>query len=302
MLLVEDNPGDIRLVEEYLKDSSNSWHQFFLNHIAGNITEAKDVLSLYKIDVVLLDLSLPDSSGLTTLNQIWKVNSTIPIIILTGMDDQELALRAVHQGAQDYLAKSELTAPLLAKTIHYSVERKRAEEMQRFLATHDFLTELPNRSLYYDRAESALIRSRRRGGGKTDKSGVALMVIDVDHFKSINDLHGHVVGDEVLKEIAKRMKSTIRDSDTIARLGGDEFTIILEGIENSEDCRRVAEKILETIRNPFILDSKIINLSVSIGISLFPADGQDVATLIKYADIAMYDIKKTRNGYQFYSE
>ena len=178
--------------------------------------------------------------------------------------------------------------------------RKNAEERLRFLATHDPLTALPNRDLFQDRLDQALMRSRRLRAGKDPKWIVAVMLLDLDNFKVINDTHGHPTGDQVLVAVAERLLTCVRKSDSVARLGGDEFTIILEGLADPQNCSRVAQKVLDSLAVPMRLGSKEFQLHASLGISLYPEDGEDVETLLKHADIAMYHAKETHNCYQFY--
>jgi len=175
-------------------------------------------------------------------------------------------------------------------------DRKIAEEQVSYQAYHDALTGLPNRSLFRDRLNQALSQAQRHN------IGIAVLFLDLDHFKLINDTLGHSIGDWLLKEVAMRLKTSIRDGDTVARLGGDEFTILLPDISRSEDLAHVAQKILDTISAPLRLDNHDVYVTTSIGISLSPSDGTDSETLIKSADNAMYRAKELgRNNYQLWS-
>jgi len=176
-------------------------------------------------------------------------------------------------------------------------ERKRAEETINFQAYHDLLTNLPNRALLRDRLGLAISQSKR------EKAMLAVMFLDLDRFKNINDSLGHVVGDELLQQVSTRLKSCVREGDTLARFGGDEFTLLLPKIGNGkEDIRKIAEKINEVLKAPFVIDDNELYVSASIGISIYPRDGTDMDALIKHADIAMYHVKDTgKNNYKFYS-
>jgi len=166
-----------------------------------------------------------------------------------------------------------------------------------FKAHHDELTGLPNRTLYRDRIEQAIEKSKRSG------KKFALLFIDLDHFKQVNDSLGHDAGDKVLLEASKRLKASIRAEDTLARLGGDEFTILFENIEKFQDITNLAQKVLEQFREPFILAGHKLYLSCSIGVSTFPNDGDNAENLLKYADNAMYKAKEEgRNNFQFYTQ
>jgi diguanylate cyclase (GGDEF)-like protein/PAS domain S-box-containing protein len=174
-------------------------------------------------------------------------------------------------------------------------ERQQARRVLEYMATHDALTGLPNRVLFQDRLEHAIKRASR------EKTNLAVMLLDLDHFKRINDECGHLKGDEVLQEVARRLLSCLRESDTVARMGGDEFTIIIEDLTNPAFAARVAQKLLEVIRQPYLVDEQAWEISASLGISLFPVDGEDVGSLLKNADIAMYRAKRHHNDYRFYS-
>lgn len=176
-------------------------------------------------------------------------------------------------------------------------ERKKAEEDLRFLASFDTLTSLPNRTLFQDRLSHAINHAHR------SKHLVALLFLDLDRFKHINDSMGHHLGDLLLKAVAARLQKAVREGDTVARLGGDEFTIILEGVTKIADVNLIAEKVLRAFETPFLLDDKSISSSTSIGISLYPDDAINAETLIKFADTAMYHAKSLgRNNFQFYTK
>jgi diguanylate cyclase (GGDEF)-like protein/PAS domain S-box-containing protein len=175
-------------------------------------------------------------------------------------------------------------------------DRRRYEETIKFQAFHDSLTQLPNRSLFKDRLSLELAHSKR------NKKMLALIFLDLDRFKMINDSLGHEIGDQLLCEVASRLKRCLREDDTVARLGGDEFTIMLPDIANEDGAAKVAEKILESIRQPIIISDHKLFISTSAGIALYPNDGEDTEALLKNADTAMYLSKeKNRNNYQFYT-
>jgi diguanylate cyclase (GGDEF)-like protein/PAS domain S-box-containing protein len=177
-------------------------------------------------------------------------------------------------------------------------ELKRAEEELAYMATHDALTGLPNRWLFDDRLALALAHAQR------NRQKLAVMLLDLDHFKDVNDTLGHVVGDKLLQVVGKRLKSIIRKSDTVARMGGDEFMLVLlfPGIRGDGDAAKIGQRILEAFRKPFVFDDHEINITTSIGIAIYPDDGKDADTLMKNADIAMYRAKaQGRNNYQRYS-
>ncbi len=176
-------------------------------------------------------------------------------------------------------------------------ERKQAEELIKYQLYHDLLTNLPNRSLFRDRLNMAMAQSKRSG------KKLAIMYLDMDRFKIINDSLGHYVGDELLKMVGQRLRSELREADTLARVGGDEFNLLVPEINDIQDARNLAEKILRLTLEPYIIKNEEIFISFSIGISIYPSDGDTKDSLIKHADIAMYKVKNAgKNGYAFYSE
>jgi PAS domain S-box/diguanylate cyclase (GGDEF) domain len=176
-------------------------------------------------------------------------------------------------------------------------DRKRAEDQIEFHAYHDVLTQLPNRRLFTDRLTQNLTRARRFG------KSIAVMFVDLDHFKRINDTLGHESGDELLLEVAHRLRTCVREDDTVARVGGDEFTIALGELRHPEDALSVAQKIIDAVQSPMVIGRVPVEISASIGIALFPADGSDPETLIRNADSAMYRAKDAGRGmYQVCTE
>ncbi|MES9861910.1 MAG: EAL domain-containing protein [Candidatus Thiodiazotropha sp. LLP2] len=176
-------------------------------------------------------------------------------------------------------------------------ERKQAEELIKYQLYHDLLTNLPNRTLFRDRLNMAMAQSKRSG------KKLVVMYLDMDRFKIINDSLGHFVGDELLKLVGQRLRSELREADTLARVGGDEFNLLIPEINDVQEARNLAEKILRLTSEPFYIKSEEIFISFSIGISVYPGDGDTKDALIKNADIAMYKVKNTgKNGYAFYSE
>ena len=174
-------------------------------------------------------------------------------------------------------------------------DKKRAEELLSYQAYHDILTDLPNRILFKDRLGLAMIQSKR------NETELAVMFVDLDRFKLVNDTLGHIKGDELLQQVAGRLKENLRRGDTLARLGGDEFTILLPEMQSREDAQVVAEKFLDQLQQAFFLDGHEVYISASIGIAVYPTDGQTMEDLLQHADIAMYQVKADgKNGYSFY--
>lgn len=301
VLLVEANPGDVRLIREMLAPDKD----FGATYQLYNVQSLQEAAAKYvneEFHAILLDMNLPDSTGLSTIQHLSALVPQIPIIILTGMHDAKLAMQSAQLGAQDYIIKNECSGPLLKRIIHYAIERKAVEARFKFLAMHDPLTGLPNRTLFHDRLTQTIRHAERNRGGTTLKWKAAIMLMDLDNFKLINDRLGHEQGDVILQLTARRLRASLRHSDTVARLGGDEFILIVEGIASQMDCIAVAQKLLRSLDEPVILEGTTISLKASVGISIFPDDAREIETLIRHADIAMYTAKRQHSRISFFQE
>ena len=422
LLLVEDNPGDARLLREMLNEGRRDTE---MTHVA-RLSEAEEHLEANHVDIILLDLGLPDAHGLSAVRRAHSVAPRIPLVVLTGMDDELLAAQALQEGAQDYLIKGQIEARGLMRALRYAVERKAMEEalfvekeraqvtlncigdavactdssgkitflnlvaekmtgwslseasglpmaeVLRILdaasreaapnpmemavdlnrtvhlpsnsillrrdgleipiedsvspihdreghptgavivfrdvsaaramalqivhsAEHDFLTGLPNRMLLNDRLSQAISLAPRHS------KKVAVLFLDLDGFKHINDSLGHPTGDKLLQSIAKRLVDCVRGSDTVSRQGGDEFVVLLSEVERSEDTAITARRMLQAVEESHSIDQHDLHVTTSIGVSVYPDDGLDAETLIKNADTAMYQAKENgRQSYQFF--
>lgn len=300
ILLVEDD----LFYEDYLSEifAEETEISYELNHVV-RIKDCVEHLEQDNFDVILIDLNLPDCTGLDTIYEVESQASNTPIIVLTEQDDNELASQVLQSGAQDYLVKGQIDRSTLERSIRYAIERNRlleqleeSKRLQRHLAYHDALTILPNRHLLHDRLQQALAQSKRSG------KLAALLFLDLDGFKRINDTLGHGIGDLLLKSVAKRLKTTVRQVDTVARLGGDEFTVVLLEINHAQDAKDVAQKILKVISQPYKIEEHELFVTASVGISIYPDDGSDIESLIRKADIAMYRAKgQGKNNYQVYN-
>ena len=230
---------------------------------------------------------------------VWQRTALLQRMRASGaLTDEEVALKRVDGSPAWVFANAILTAregevETLEGTVIDITQRKNAERQIIYQAYHDALTGLPNRMLFYDRLTQALSLARR------DERGLAVLFMDLDQFKLVNDTLGHAAGDRLLIEIARRLQQSLRESDTVARVGGDEFTLLLRNIEEGADAARAAQKVLEAIARPIETDGQRFYLTTSIGISLFPADGEEAEALLTSADIAMYRAKELgRNAYQ----
>ncbi len=423
LLLVEDNPGDARLLREMLNEQGPQHTE--LTHV-HRLSDAEKHLAANAVDIILLDLGLPDAHGLGAVRRAHACAPRVPLVVLTGMDDEVLAAQALQEGAQDYLIKGQIEARGLVRALRYAIERKSMEEalfvekeraqitlncigdavactdssgnitflnlvaekmtgwplpqaagrpMAEVLrimdaisrqatpnpmemaigqdrtvhlpsnsilvrrdgleipiedsvspihdregvaagavivfrdvsaaramalqiahsAEHDFLTGLPNRMLLNDRVNQAITMAPRHS------KKVAVLFLDLDGFKHINDSLGHPTGDKLLQSIGKRLVNCVRSADTVSRQGGDEFVVLLSEVERSEDTAITARRMLQAVAEAHSIDQHDLHVTTSIGVSVYPDDGLDAETLIKNADTAMYQAKENgRQSYQFF--
>jgi len=291
LLLVEDDDLAAERLLEMLNRPEGT--RFEISRVPC-IEDALVRLQSDSYDVMLIDLSIHEGYGLDSLLRARAATLSVPIVILTYQRDEEVAMKAARAGAQDYLTKGEVTPDLISRTLLHAIERHRmlrelneAKQRQRFLATHDSLTELPNRHSFMTQLTSALEEAERSG------SELAVMFLDLDGFKTVNDNLGHAVGDELLGDVARRLQGMTRKNDTVARVGGDEFLVFLRDISDQEAPALIAENIREAIEKPYHLAGCECWISASIGISIYPRDGDEADILIRRADTAMYDVKSS---------
>lgn len=294
VLLVEADEVFSEQLTSLLRDPDRSRYRMVQ---ARQLSAAVDKLDTREFDAILLSLELPDCTGVEAVRRMVAARPGIPVIALSHVEDEGLALFSVQAGAQDYLSGADLRPVSLRRSISHAIERKRSEERLTHIAHHDQLTGLANRVLLSERLSQALSRARRRN------TLVAVFFLDLDRFKAVNDTLGHDAGDELLRQVARRLRGSVRETDTVARMGGDEFAVVLEELDRSEEATLLAQRVLNSFATPFRLNCGEVGTSTSIGIALFPHNGKDVEGLLKCADSAMYRAKSTgRDNYQFFSE
>ena len=248
-------------------------------------------------DVILLDFEDDPERAKEFLKAAATHHCKTPILCLAGHEDPTLSSEAIKIGAADFLLKADLSSHRMERAIRFAMQRSQAHQELTKLAHYDVLTGIPNRSLFSDRLDRALQRSSR--GDKP----FAILFIDLDGFKAINDTRGHDVGDQVVIEIAQRLTESIRRTDTVARIGGDEFTVLLEKVGSIADAVASAEKIIDVVTQPMQIGDEPLWVGCSIGISVYPEAGQDAGTLMRHADVAMYEAKGIAgSNYRFYTE
>jgi two-component system cell cycle response regulator len=284
LLLVEDSEPHAHLVAATLAEAQGA--RYRLRHVS-DLARARRALKDQRVDCVLLDLSLPDGEGLETLEQMVGMAPGIPVVVLTSRADEALAVASVQQGAQDYLVKGAYEPASLARSIRYAIERKALETQLAQQALHDALTGLPNRTLLLERLNPALARAGRTG----DK--LALLYLDLDGFKPINDDFGHDAGDAVLVEVARRLLSVVRPQDTVSRIGGDEFAVMCEGFHVDNEIQSLVARMGDAIAQPIAIGGigAVRRVTASIGIA-FASGEVSAEELIRSADQEMYRKKR----------
>ncbi len=295
VLLADEPAGVIQLIEE----------PGSVPGVRLDIADAHPVSAIPKeghaCDLILLDLSSRNGRGLDELQAALAAAQGAPVVVVA--PDPKLAKACMEAGADDFLPTEELSAQLLQRVLHYSVERHRmarrllmAQEQEKYLATHDPFTGLPNRQLLVDRVQQALTYSDRY------EQWVGILFMDLDRFKTINDTLGHAAGDELLRAVTERVSLRIRRSDTAARYGGDEFVFLLPNIAHAEDAAKVARNVIRTVGKPYVIEDRTISVTPSVGIAVYPGDGETAEELISNADMAMYRAKERGgNTYEFFA-
>jgi len=293
LLLVEDDHKEALRINNMLKEGLQN--QYTLEQRLS-VSEALDLVQQETFQAIILDLHLPEGQSFESIPQFIQYCPEAPILILSGVEDEAQAILAVKSGAQDYLIKGQTSSSTLCRAIRYAIERHRATQRITQLAHYDHLTGLANRGLFYERLNCAVARCNR------NDMAMALMFLDLDHFKAINDTLGHDCGDSLLKTVATRIKKCIREIDTGVRLGGDEFAVLLEQIVSVEDVSAVAERILQLLAQPIIVNHHQFQITGSLGVTIYPWDSADPQELLAHADAAMYRAKaQGGNNYQFYT-
>jgi diguanylate cyclase (GGDEF)-like protein len=288
ILIVDDQPTDVRILQEAVGELAQV-------HVANDGRMALEVARFCRPDVVLLDIEMPGMSGFE-LCRLIKADAKLcdaAILFVTAHTQTENEVLALDLGGIDFIQKP-LSIPVARAHVRAHLNL-RAEAKR--LAYFDALTGLPNRMLLRDRAEQMLQKARR------SSARLALLLLDLDNFKGINDSLGHSTGDLILKEVGRRLNDTSRNVDTVSRQGGDEFVILVTDIQRSETISDYVERLLQIIALPMNIAGHRFDLSACIGISVYPDDGEDLEALYRQADAAMYQAKQEgRNRYRFFSQ
>ena len=286
ILIVDDHEPNVLLLEQTLR------HAGYVS-IASTMNPG-EVCELHRKNrygLIVLDLVMPGMDGFQVMEGLKEIETEgyLPVLAVTAHPDHKL--RALKAGAKDFISKPFDLAEVVMR-VHNMLEVRLLNEsalnhgkMMEFLARNDPLTGLPNRRLLAERISMALIHSRR------NKNSMAVMYLDLDGFKEINDSLGHGAGDALLKMVAGRLVAMVREEDTVARSGGDEFIIALWDVSSPDNAATVALKVIEAVSQPYDIEGHTVNITTSAGVSIYPLHGEDAETLIKSADLALYEAK-----------
>ncbi len=297
LLMVEDSEDDAQLLLNALKRGG---YDVVCERVSSG-SAMEIALARQPWDIIIADQNLPHFSGLEALDLLKENGYDVPFFLVSGNINENLAAESMRAGAQDYLKKDNLTrlCPAIARElreVEVRRDRERAEATVERQAHYDFLTNLPNRTTFRDRLTVALAQAAR------NRKMLAILFVDLDRFKTIVDTLGHATGDLLLRGVAERLRASLEEGDTLARLGGDEFVILLPQINRADRAVRVAQRILDAIKPPFHFERNELHITMSIGITLYPYDGEDADTLLRNADTALYRAKEQgRNNYQLYT-
>jgi two-component system cell cycle response regulator len=291
ILLVEDNKDEARAAAQVLKTSAK---EVEIAHVE-KLSSALKRLSREHFDALVLDMELLDTHGLDPFEQILGSLARMPIVLLADPNEEPMASKALQHGAQDYLINGQWRSDQLKRSVEHAIKRKHAEQNLSYLAQYDYLTALANRSLFRDRLNQAVARSRRTS------RHVALMRLGLDRFRDVNSTHGQEKGDVLLKAVAGRLQKCQRETDTVARLWGDEFTVLLEDFNSEWDVSVVAKRMINAIAKPFEVEDVKISITASMGITIYPLDKVSTDELMNHAGKAMEKAKEEGgNNYQFF--
>ncbi len=293
ILIVDDQEANVQLLNLMLQEAGYR-----------SITSTLDPHAVYALhrdnhyDLILLDLQMPGMDGFQVMEALKELepDSYLPVLVLTAQPGHKL--RALAAGAKDFISKPFDLMEAKAR-IHNMLEvRLLYKQLEHYssalesLALHDALTGLPNRRLLFDRLSLSIAHARRNSGS------MAVMCLDLDGFKQVNDSMGHDAGDALLLAVANRLMDAVREEDTVARLGGDEFVIGLWEASHADAVARLAEKVVQSVSPPYRIQGRDVHITVSVGVAMYPTHGEEVETLLKSADLALYEAKRAgKNGY-----
>jgi diguanylate cyclase (GGDEF)-like protein len=295
LLLIEDSVDDAMLVVRELTSGGYD----VVHERVDSPAALTSALTLHTWDIAIADYTMPGFSGTAALDLLRQRDADLPFIFVSGTIGEDAAVAAMRTGAHDYVMKGNLArlVPAVERELRDAAmrrERRGVEQRLAYMAYHDALTDLPNRTLLLDRLEQATRVATREG------TALALLLLDLNGFKEINDTLGHHAGDRVLQWVAARVRGTVREADTVARLGGDEFAVVLP-MSDIDGALLTAQKILHEIEQPCVIDDRALGVRASLGIACFPEHGSTADMLLQKADVAMYVAKGDGVGIAVYA-
>ena len=282
VLLVDDDADYLLIASMMLSESPNK-HRVVT---ATNLADAVRLVATTTPTCVVADLGLPDAEDLEVVRALLDADPDIPVVVLSGRNEEAIALSAVRMGAQDYIVKDFVDPQVLQRSVRYAIERKNLERELAHQSLHDPLTGLPNRSLFLDRLEVAKARLARHN------DGLAIIFLDLDNFKVVNDTLGHDVGDELLLAVTERLKALMRSEDTVARSGGDEFCLLCEDVPGPDLAKTISGRVEGAFAEPFTVGGREVFVTASVGVVQVNDPSLPTGSLISDADAAMYKAKE----------
>ncbi len=299
VLVIDDNPNDAKLLYRHL-EGIRKWEIDFLAFTTS--VAARERLRSGVIDVIFIDYLLGNESGMDILKSIRDSEDDRPVIMLTGFGDEHVAVEAMKAGADDYLSKREINSEVLQRSIRHSFQRyemklqiKQRRLIDHHFAYHDDLTKMPNRRMFFERLGHSLTEANR------NDNIVGAMILGLDRFDLINDTYGYAMGDNLLKSVAKWLTGHIREGDFAAHLSAAEFGLIINNIPDRDEIVKIAQNVLRLLSKSYIIQGHDLFITASVGISLFPVDGNDAESLVKNAGMAMRKCKASGgNSYEFF--
>jgi diguanylate cyclase (GGDEF)-like protein len=286
ILLIEDHAHSAAAVHAGLEQTAID---YVVRH-SPDLESAIGELKTGSFDAALIDLGLPDASGTEVAATVKSIAPSLPVVVLSGEDFEELGEDLMRLGIQDFLQKGQVSISRIDQSLRMACERQRKEDRLKQRAAYDELTGLANRAELIIQLRRTLSNARRRAGR------VAVLAIELDDFKRVNDAHGRLVGDFILRQSANRLSAAIRTGDCAARVGGDEFIAVLESISNPAAIVSVARKISEALGKPVLHDGNDYRISVSIGIAIFPDHSENGVRLLELARQALCGGKQNGTG------
>ncbi len=286
ILLIQDTAATAAQITRLLQHAER---ETFEVTCAATVADGVEQIAYEAFDAVLMELSAVSDNEFAELTHLKDLAPMLPVVLLCTHEDRDLASEALEYGAEDYVEEDHCSTEVLTRSIRYAIEKVDAAARLAFLSRNDPLTGLVNRTVFRDRVTQALARSAR------SQTPGALLLVDLDSFKAVNDTYGSDTGDALLQHVASQLEKAVRPYDVVARLGGDDFGILLEDVDDPEDVGRITQRVLETTAEAILIGQREIVSTASVGAAIFPSDGSDPSALLRNAGFAL-DRAKRQGG------